>query len=266
MMSLLCSTRRSRFSRRLSPRVNNSTTSVSKTSSCSSTRLVTWSVSYVLWLARLLKSRASRMKSSTWTSNSLLRSCKLRHFPKSSRTLSTTIDGANLRALILTLGRCSRRFKLSRSVWSRRLKKSSKRTWSSKRRKNSTLSWRTFWLVNLDPKSLNNSQSISRTWSKRLLRWRPWQLNSTCTKLKSMSTSTKLSVSLVSFKKWNVDISSRSAASRTSVKPSRRPQVVVSKEAFSRIPALNSDSLVEVSTWLFEYEKYIKTALKPIFA
>ena len=59
---------------------------------------------------------------------------------KNLKILLTITDGGSSKVLTLTPGKCSKRFKLFKSVSSRRLKKLLKKTLLFKRRKNFTLS------------------------------------------------------------------------------------------------------------------------------
>jgi hypothetical protein len=132
--------KKSRFFRALYQRVRSNTTSVSRISACSSSKLVISLVNSKLLRLKLHRLMSLKKKLSLSINNFLTKDFKSKLFPRSLRIPSTTTDGENLKELTLTLGNSCRRFKLYRNASSRRQKRSLKKMSRSKKKKSSTLS------------------------------------------------------------------------------------------------------------------------------
>ena len=191
------------------------------------------------------------MKLLGWAEIFRLRNFTLKLWVRSLKIHWTTTDGANLKELTQTPGKCYRRSKLFKKGWSRRPKTVLKRMWWSKRKKSCMLSWRIFYLVSLVQKWLSNWASTSKIWRRRPARWSQWPLSLICTTRRSTITSTRSKDWQESCKRWNDDTMSKSAESRCKERP--RLRQVVPRSTESRVQQdPSSASQVEATTWLFE--------------
>ena len=140
MRSCTCCMRKSKFrNRRWRKERFTISRRWTKSGSCEA-KLRTASASWSMLKRKLSASRISSARYTFLSKNYLSKNKRRSSFPTSLRSPSMFTGGESWNQQILRLTSWFKRFKVFRSVWSRRLKKSQRRTYSFRRRKNYTLS------------------------------------------------------------------------------------------------------------------------------
>jgi len=142
------------------------------------------------------REKFSYLRKKSLSTSKRVNSCKM-----NLKNHLTCTDGANLNPLISTLTSLFRRFNHCKSAWSPKLKRSMRRMSWSRRRKSCTSNWRTFWRSSVDLKLLKNLYYTNSHWRNVLSNSRRWLLKSSISNLKLRSTSSKLSVLIVTWRK-----------------------------------------------------------------